>query len=114
MHPALKPEQAAIVQRVAELSRETFAKRAERYDRESRFPLENYADLHKACGAAVTSAGTSARLVQNPLIPSVVLTASSTFSGAASTSKRKRTSVTADLLLSFKRRRKRNRHFTHG
>jgi alkylation response protein AidB-like acyl-CoA dehydrogenase len=48
MHPALKPEPAAIVQRVAELSRETFAKRAERYDRESTFPLENYADLHKA------------------------------------------------------------------
>lgn len=48
MHPALKPEQAAIVQRVTELSREVFAKRAEQYDRESRFPTENYADLHAA------------------------------------------------------------------
>ena len=48
MYPGVQPDQAAIVNRIAELSREQFAKRAERYDRESRFPIENYADLHKA------------------------------------------------------------------
>lgn len=54
MYPGLKPEQAAIVQRVADLSRENFAKRAERYDRQSTFPLENYADLHEAGLLALT------------------------------------------------------------
>jgi alkylation response protein AidB-like acyl-CoA dehydrogenase len=48
MYPGLEPEQAAIIQRAADLSRQQFAKRAERSDRESAFPLENYADLHKA------------------------------------------------------------------
>jgi alkylation response protein AidB-like acyl-CoA dehydrogenase len=48
MHPGLKPEHASIVTRVAELSRDTFNRRAEEYDRASRFPLENYADLHAA------------------------------------------------------------------
>jgi hypothetical protein len=48
MYPGLKPEQTAIIQRAADLSRDQFAKRAERSDREGTFPLENYADLHKA------------------------------------------------------------------
>src|SRR5262245_15301573 len=60
-----------------------------------------------------TSAGTAARLVQKPLIPSVVLIASSTVSGGASTSKRNSTSVIGDLL-SFKWSRKRTIHFTVG
>jgi alkylation response protein AidB-like acyl-CoA dehydrogenase len=47
MEPGLDPEQAAIVKRVMEL-REEFAKRAARYDAESKFPVENYADLRKA------------------------------------------------------------------
>ncbi|PYM28441.1 MAG: hypothetical protein DMD80_12480 [Candidatus Rokuibacteriota bacterium] len=48
MYQGLKPEQAAVVQRAADLSRELFAKRAEQHDRTGKFPLENYADLHKA------------------------------------------------------------------
>src|SRR5207249_554194 len=48
MYQGLKPEQAADVQRAADLSRELFAKRAEQHDRTGKFPLENYADLHKA------------------------------------------------------------------
>ncbi len=47
MDPGLKPEQMAVVSRVAEL-REPFAKRAASYDTESSFPVENYADLRKA------------------------------------------------------------------
>lgn len=47
MYPGLNPEQAAIVSRLAALSREQFAPRAARYDAESTFPLENYADLRK-------------------------------------------------------------------
>jgi alkylation response protein AidB-like acyl-CoA dehydrogenase len=48
MYPGLKPEQAAVVARAAELSRGELAKRAEQYDRDGKFPLENYAALHKA------------------------------------------------------------------
>jgi hypothetical protein len=48
MYPGLKPEQAAIVNRVTELARESFAKRASRYDVESTFPVENYTDLRSA------------------------------------------------------------------
>ena len=47
MDPGLNPEQMAIVNRVAEL-RPRFAERAPRYDIESSFPVENYADLRKA------------------------------------------------------------------
>src|ERR1700730_8417165 len=48
MYPGLRPEQADVVQRMAELSRNHFAQRAEGFDREAKFPVENYADLHKA------------------------------------------------------------------
>ena len=47
MDPGLNPEQTAVVKRVAEL-RPEFARRAPRYDAESSFPIENYADLRKA------------------------------------------------------------------
>jgi len=43
----VKPEQLAVVKRVAEL-RPEFAQRAARYDAESSFPVENYAELSKA------------------------------------------------------------------
>ena len=48
MNGALDPEQSAVVSRVAALARERFAERAARYDAESIFPLENYADLRSA------------------------------------------------------------------
>jgi len=48
MDPGLDAQQAAVIHRAAELSRDQFAKRAERFDREATFPLENYVDLHKA------------------------------------------------------------------
>jgi alkylation response protein AidB-like acyl-CoA dehydrogenase len=43
-----------VVDRVATLSRERFAPRAARYDAESSFPYENYADLHAAGLNALT------------------------------------------------------------
>ncbi len=46
--PPLTDEQAAIVERMATLARERFAARAARYDAESSFPYENYADLRAA------------------------------------------------------------------
>ena len=42
--PPLEPEQRAVIERVATLSRERFAARAARYDAESTFPYENYAE----------------------------------------------------------------------
>lgn len=47
MYPGLNAEQSVIVERVMALQK-TFAERAPRYDRESIFPTENYADLRKA------------------------------------------------------------------
>jgi alkylation response protein AidB-like acyl-CoA dehydrogenase len=44
----LAADQRALVERVAALSRERFAPRAARYDAESIFPTENYADLRAA------------------------------------------------------------------
>lgn len=46
--PPLSPEQRLIVERVSTLARERFAPRASRYDAESIFPAENYADLRGA------------------------------------------------------------------
>ena len=46
--PPLTDEQRAVVERVAALSRDRFAARAARYDADSTFPYENYADLHAA------------------------------------------------------------------
>src|SRR5689334_6348511 len=52
--PALTDEQRAVVERVAALSRERFAPRAARYDADSTFPYENYADLYQAGLHALT------------------------------------------------------------
>ena len=41
----LTPQQRDLVALAAELGREKFAPRAQRYDREASFPFENYADL---------------------------------------------------------------------
>lgn len=46
--PDLQPEQRRIVETAATLARERFAPRASRYDAESSFPYENYADLREA------------------------------------------------------------------
>jgi len=46
--PALGVEQEALVEKVRALARERFAQRAARYDAESIFPAENYADLRAA------------------------------------------------------------------
>jgi alkylation response protein AidB-like acyl-CoA dehydrogenase len=46
--PPLTDEQRHVVERVAALSRERFAPRAAKYDADSTFPYENYADLHAA------------------------------------------------------------------
>lgn len=48
MIPPLAPSQQELVERVAALSRERFAPRAARYDADSAFPKENYADLREA------------------------------------------------------------------
>ena len=52
--PPLTAEQRAVVERAAALSRDRFAPRAARYDAESAFPYENYADLHAAGLHALT------------------------------------------------------------
>jgi alkylation response protein AidB-like acyl-CoA dehydrogenase len=44
----LNPEQDEIISRARILGRTIFAERAELYDRDARFPTENYADLHRA------------------------------------------------------------------
>ena len=44
----LSPQRRALIERVAELSRERLAPRAARYDAESSFPVESYRDLHAA------------------------------------------------------------------
>jgi alkylation response protein AidB-like acyl-CoA dehydrogenase len=44
----LSPDAATAVERVAVLARESFAVRAERYDRETAFPAEDFADLRTA------------------------------------------------------------------
>lgn len=46
--PALGAEPQALVERVRALARDRFAPRAARYDAESTFPAENYADLRSA------------------------------------------------------------------
>src|SRR4030095_9877602 len=53
--PPVTDEQRRIIDRVAALSRERFAARAARYDAESAFPYENYADLHAAALLALTA-----------------------------------------------------------
>src|SRR5258705_9488536 len=52
--PPLTDEQRSVIERVATLSRERFAARAARYDADSTFPYENYADLHAAGLLALT------------------------------------------------------------
>ncbi|MFQ6029831.1 MAG: acyl-CoA dehydrogenase family protein [Dehalococcoidia bacterium] len=52
--PALPPEPADLVERVAALSREKFAPRAAQYDEDSSFPFENYQDLREAGALAMT------------------------------------------------------------
>jgi alkylation response protein AidB-like acyl-CoA dehydrogenase len=52
--PPVTQEQREIIERAATLSRERFAPRAARYDAESAFPYENYADLHAAGLLALT------------------------------------------------------------
>jgi alkylation response protein AidB-like acyl-CoA dehydrogenase len=52
--PPLTNEQRSVVERAAALSRERFAARAARYDADSTFPYENYADLHAAGLLALT------------------------------------------------------------
>ena len=52
--PPLTAEQRDVIERVAAISRECFAPRAARYDAESAFPYENYADLHAAGLLALT------------------------------------------------------------
>ena len=52
--PPLTDEQRSVIDRVATLSRERFAPRAARYDADSTFPYENYADLHAAGLFALT------------------------------------------------------------
>src|ERR1043166_3359555 len=44
----LGDEQAAIIARARELGQTVFAERAAAYDREAKFPTENYKDLHRA------------------------------------------------------------------
>src|ERR1700754_3874821 len=44
----LDDEQAAIIARARELGQTVFAGRAAAYDRDAKFPTENYKDLHKA------------------------------------------------------------------
>lgn len=44
----LSPEQARLADRARELGRTVFAARAATFDREARFPVENYRDLHEA------------------------------------------------------------------
>jgi hypothetical protein len=52
--PPLTDAQRDIVERMARLSREKFAPRAAKYDAESAFPYENYADLRAAGLLALT------------------------------------------------------------
>ena len=52
--PALSAESQALVERVRTLARDRFAARAARYDAESLFPTENYADLRAAGLLALT------------------------------------------------------------
>ncbi|HEU5320178.1 MAG TPA: acyl-CoA dehydrogenase family protein, partial [Methylomirabilota bacterium] len=52
--PPLSDAQRTVVDRAARLARERFAGRAARYDAESSFPYENYADLHAAGLLALT------------------------------------------------------------
>ena len=52
--PPVTDEQRRIIDAMAALSRERFAARAARYDAESAFPYENYADLHAAGLLALT------------------------------------------------------------
>src|SRR6202000_80687 len=44
----LSDEQANIISRARELGQTVFAGRAATYDREAKFPIENYGDLHRA------------------------------------------------------------------
>ena len=44
----LTDEQAGIMSRARHLGQTVFAGRASAYDREARFPVENYRDLHRA------------------------------------------------------------------
>src|SRR5260221_14393945 len=44
----LSGEQASIISRARELGQSVFAGRAADYDRDAKFPTENYKDLHRA------------------------------------------------------------------
>jgi alkylation response protein AidB-like acyl-CoA dehydrogenase len=50
----LSEEQDAIISAARTLGRTVFAGRAELYDREARFPTENYRDLHRVGLLGVT------------------------------------------------------------
>jgi alkylation response protein AidB-like acyl-CoA dehydrogenase len=52
--PPLTDAQSDLIGRMARLARERFAPRAARYDAESSFPYENYADLHRERLLALT------------------------------------------------------------
>ena len=51
------PHDTGLVEKVSALARERFAPRAERYDRESSFPFENYQDLREAGLVGLTVPG---------------------------------------------------------
>jgi alkylation response protein AidB-like acyl-CoA dehydrogenase len=51
----LTDEQAGIMSRARHLGQTVFAGRAATYDREARFPVENYKDLHEAGRSASPS-----------------------------------------------------------
>ena len=58
----LSDEQAAIIATARELGQAVFASRAAAYDREAKFPSENYRDLHRAGLLGIAIPGSMAAL----------------------------------------------------
>lgn len=68
MDLSLRPDQVAVFERARALARERFAARAATYDREGRFPWENYQDLHAEGLLALTVPAAYGGLEADPLL----------------------------------------------
>ena len=69
----LNDEQAGVISRARELGQSVFAGRAAAYDRDAKFPTENYKDLHRAglLGISIREESTaaSARTIRPMRLP---------------------------------------------
>src|ERR1700727_2911081 len=67
----LDDEQAAVIATARELGQSVFAGRAAAYDRDAKFPTENYRDLHRSGLLGIARGGGGKASRGNPLCPAL-------------------------------------------